>query len=296
MATLTGLHLYPVKSTYRMSPTSARVEPWGLEGDRRWMLVDPRGRALTQREIPALGQYRAVPRPDGTLDLTAPDGARIAIPAPSTAAGDPELLVEIWGTEVSAAEAAKEARDFLAERLGDVRLVHLDRPGSSRPVDPRYAVPGDTVSLADGYPLLLASTSSLADLNARIAADHPDDPRKAAPAPIERFRPNLVVDGTEPWAEDGWRRVRIGEVVFRVTKMCGRCVVTTIDQEAGERRGPEPLRALGRHRKFGDKLAFGTNLVPERPAGSGRVLGTLRLGDEVTVLEEGPRPTPELRA
>jgi uncharacterized protein YcbX len=113
---------------------------------------------------------------------------------------------------------------------------------------------------------------------------------------MERFRPNLVVSGTEAWAEDGWRRVRIGEVTFRVVKLCGRCVVTTLDQESGGRRGPEPLRALGRHHRFGQKLAFGQNLIPERPDGlAGDLIGSVRLGDEVTVLEEGPRPAPDSR-
>ncbi|WP_404814087.1 MOSC domain-containing protein [Kitasatospora fiedleri] len=130
--------------------------------------------------------------------------------------------------------------------------------------------------MADGFPLLLTTTASLDELNARIAADHPDDPRKGAALPMERFRPNLVVSGTAPWAEDGWRRIRVGGLEFRVAKPCGRCVVTTTDQETGERRGPEPLRALGRHHRFGQKLVFGQNLVPVRPPGPPRCWGRWR--------------------
>ncbi|GAA2826489.1 MOSC domain-containing protein [Kitasatospora paracochleata] len=288
MPQLTGLHLYPVKSTYRLSPDTARVEPWGLAGDRRWMLVDERGRAVTQRDVAELGQYRAVPEADGSLTVTAPDGARIAVPAPAVAEGATDTEVEVFGTFFPAAEAAKEVQIWFAERLGEVRLVHLDRPGSSRPIDAAYARPGETVSMADGYPLLLTTTASLADLNRRIAEDHPDDPVKATALPMERFRPNVVITGTEAWAEDGWRRIRIGELTFRVAKPCGRCVVTTTDQETGVRRGPEPLRALGRHHRFGQKLVFGQNLIPEG-------VGTLRIGDELTVLEEGPRPEPDRR-
>jgi len=289
MPKLTGLHVYPVKSMYRLSPASARVEPWGLAGDRRWMLVDERARAVTQRDERTLGQYRPQPLPDGSLAVTAPDGSRIEVPAPSAVLGSPQLKVDVWDTWFAASEAADEAQAWFGERLGRVRLVHLDRPGVSRPVNPEYGRPGETVSMADGYPLLVTTTASLAALNELLAADHPGDARKGASVPMERFRPNLVVDGTEPWAEDGWRRIRVGEAVFRVAKPCARCVVTTTDQETGDRRGPQPLLALGRYRKFGKDLLFGQNLVPESP------YGTVRLGDEVTVLEEGPRPEPELR-
>ncbi|WP_030271726.1 MOSC domain-containing protein [Streptomyces sp. NRRL B-24484] len=296
MPQLTALHVYPVKSTYRLSPDTAGVEPWGLAGDRRWMLANPAGRAVTQRDDPSLGQYRTLPHPDGSLTVTAPDGASVHVPAPSTAAGDPAAQADVFGTFFPAVEAAKEAQVWFGDRLGDVRLLHLEDPAGSRRIDPEYARPGETTSMADGFPLLLATTASLASLNEHLAADHPAGDRRAEPLPMERFRPNLVVSGTEAWAEDGWRRIRVGEVVFRVAKPCGRCVVTTTDQETGERRGPEPLLSLGRHRRFGKQLVFGQNLVPERPEGvTGSLLGTLRVGDEVTVLEEGPRPQPDAR-
>jgi uncharacterized protein YcbX len=141
-------------------------------------------------------------------------------------------------------------------------------------VDPDYAQEGDTVSLADGFPLLVTTTGSLDALNSLIADG---DRAEEGPLPMNRFRPNAVIDGTAAWAEDGWRRVRIGEVVFRAPKPCGRCVVTTTDQ-ASAVRGKEPLRTLGRHRRFGSSLVFGQNLIPER-------FGTLRVGDPLTVVE-----------
>ncbi|MER7756742.1 MOSC N-terminal beta barrel domain-containing protein [Kitasatospora sp. NPDC097643] len=281
---LTGLHVYPVKSMYRLSPDAATVEPWGLAGDRRWMLADTNGRFVSQRENAALGQVRPALLPGGALSLTAPDGSRIEVPAPSVAAGDPLAEVEVWGDRFHAAEAAKEAQLWIAERLGDYRLVHLDDP-HARPTDPDYSAPGDTVSMADGFPLLLTTTASLDALNQLIAAAHPDGHEIL---PMERFRPNVVVAGAEPWAEDGWRRIRIGGLTFKVVKPCGRCVITTTDQESGERRGPEPLRSLAKHHRLLRKAAFGQNLIPERPAGVvGDALGTLRLGDEVEVLEDG---------
>ncbi|MFD9129058.1 MOSC domain-containing protein [Kitasatospora sp. NPDC059571] len=296
MPLLTGVHLYPVKSTYRLSPTSADVEPWGLAGDRRWMLAGPSGRAVTQRDEPTIGQYRVQPHPDGSLTVTDPQGASVEVPAPSAAAGDPAAQADVFGTLFPAVEAAKEVQIWFGDRLGDVRLLHLDRPDSSRQIDPAYGRPGETTSMADGYPLLLASTASLEALNGHLAADHPAGDRRAEPLPMTRFRPNLVVSGSEPWAEDSWRRIRVGDLTFRVVKACGRCVVTTTDQETGLRRGPEPLLALGRHRKFGKNLVFGQNLIPERPEGvTGDLLGTVRVGDEVTVLEQGPPPVPEVR-
>ncbi|MFJ6215948.1 MOSC domain-containing protein [Streptomyces sp. NPDC092296] len=292
MPRVSALHIYPLKSGRRLSPATARVEPWGLAGDRRWMLVDAEGRFVSQRDLPRLALVRAEPLPGGLLPggllLDAPGAVPLRVEAPTAERGDPLADVHVWGTPLQAAEAAKEAHSWFTSLFGtDLRLVHLDDP-RRRPTDPEYA-PGETVSLADGYPLLLTSTASLADLNARIAADHPDDPQRGAALPMTRFRPNLVVEGGEPWAEDGWRRIQVGEVVFRVVKPCGRCVVTTTDQETAT-RGVEPLPALGRHRRFGKRLVFGQHLVPEHPDGD--LVGTLRIGDPVTVLEQGPRPLP----
>ncbi|MDH6128190.1 MOSC N-terminal beta barrel domain-containing protein [Kitasatospora sp. GP82] len=295
MPQLTGLHVYPLKSAYRLSPESAHVEPWGLTGDRRWMLVDERGKAYTQRENPAVGRFRTLPAPDGSLTVIAPDGSRLEVAAPSSADGAEVVKADIFGSVFEAAQAAEEAQQWFGSRLGAVRLLHLDNP-LSRATSPKYAGPGDTVSMADGFPLLVTTTASLAALNELIAADHPGDEVKGAALPMERFRPNLVVDGTDAWAEDGWHRIRVGEMTFRVVKPCGRCVITTTDQETGARPSQEPLRALAKYHRFGKRLVFGQNLIPERPEGvSGDLLGTVRLGDEVTVLEEGPRPEPDRR-
>lgn len=194
---------------------------------------------------------------------------------------------DVFGNRFAAREAEEKAQLWFSERLGDtledVRLLHLDDP-LARPVPAGFGAPGDTVSMADGFPLLVTTTASLAALNAWMAQE--DGPE----LPMERFRPNLVVAGTEAWEEDGWRRIRVGELTFRAVKLCGRCVVTTTDQESGERTGQEPLRTLRKHHRFDKQAVFGVNLIPERPAGvNGDVLGTVRVGDEVTVLERGDR-------
>jgi uncharacterized protein YcbX len=150
----------------------------------------------------------------------------------------------------------------------------MDDPATRRPVDPEYALPGETVSFADGYPLLLTTTASLDALNSLISQG---DRAAEGPLPMNRFRPSVVVAGTEAWAEDHWSRISIGEVAFRITKPCARCVVTTTDQDTGE-RGREPLRTLARHRRADGMLLFGQNLVPLSP-------GTIRVGDPVRVLQ-----------
>jgi uncharacterized protein YcbX len=150
----------------------------------------------------------------------------------------------------------------------------MDDPATRRPVDPVYALPGETVSFADGYPLLVTTAASLDALNSLIAEGRYAD---EGPLPMNRFRPSVVVAGTEPWAEDDWTRIAVGEVVFRVPKSCGRCVVTTTDQDTAE-RGREPLHTLARHRRIDGSLVFGQNLVPVST-------GTIRTGDPVRVLQ-----------
>ncbi|MFI6412109.1 MOSC domain-containing protein [Streptomyces sp. NPDC050585] len=269
---LSSLHLYPVKALAGSAPASAVVEPWGLAGDRRWMLADREGKAVTQRQYEALAPASAALLPDGGVRVSAPGRDPLTVAVPDPSAGT--VAVDVFGTKVDAVPAASDADAWFSAYLGaDVRLVHMDDPARRRPVDPAYAREGETVSFADGFPLLVTTTASLDALNALIAAgDHADE----GPLPMERFRPSVVVDGTEAWEEDRWARIAIGEVSFRVAKPCGRCVVTTTDQRTGV-RGKEPLRTLSRHRRLGSKVIFGQNLVPE-------TTGTLRVGDPFRVL------------
>lgn len=274
MPEVSALHMYPVKSLRGISLPEAVVEPWGLAGDRRWMLVDAATqKVVTQREEPRLALVSALSAPGGGLRLSAPGMPPIDVAVPEPG---PLETVRLHSDKVEVVPVDGTVGDWFDRYLGRgrVRLVHLDDPAVRRPVDPDFASPGDTVSLADGFPLLITTTASLASLNSLIAEG---DRAAEGPLPMNRFRPNVVVAGTEAWAEDDWQRVRIGEVVFRVPKPCARCVVTTTDQGTGE-RGKEPLRTLGKHRNFGTKLLFGQNLIPE---GS----GTLRVGDPLTRVE-----------
>lgn len=272
---LSSVHFYPVKSMAGCAPGEAAVEPWGLAGDRRWMVVDPEHRMITQRQEPRLALAAAEPLPGGGVRLTAPgaEPLEVAVPAPADGPGG-TVVAEIFRDKVEAVPAGGAAEVWLTAFLGTgARLLHMDDPARRRPVDPDYARPGETVSFADGYPLLVTTTASLRELNSLIARG---DRAAEGPLPMDRFRPNVVVDGTAPWAEDAWRRVRIGEVTFRAVKPCARCVVTTTDQRTAE-RGKEPLRTLARHHRIDGKAVFGRNLIPEHR-------GTVRVGDPVEIL------------
>ncbi|MBT2482311.1 MOSC domain-containing protein [Streptomyces sp. ISL-94] len=267
-----ALHVHPVKSLSGTAPDEAAVEPWGLSGDRRWALADSGGTVITQRQQPRLALATARPLSGGGIAVSAPGMAELVVEVPGP---DPLEPVVLFGKKIETVAAARAAADWFSAYLGvPARLVHLDDPAVRRPVDPDYALPGETVSLADAYPLLITTLASLDALNSLIAqGDHPQE----GPLPMNRFRPNVVVSGAEAWAEDGWRRIAIGDAVFRGVRECGRCIITTTDQRTAE-RGKEPLLSLARHRRIGKSLAFGRQLVPVR-------LGAVRVGDEVRVLE-----------
>lgn len=269
LASLASIHIYPLKAARGVDLRESLVERWGLAGDRRWLLVDKAGRFISQREETAMARV-TVRHSDRGLTVSAAGCQPLFVPAPS--GGFAEMLdVTVWRSTVMAAAAGKAADTWFSEFLGrGVRLVYLDDP-TRRAVNPEFGSDGDVVSFADGYPLLLTSTASLGELCSWLTEDGDQ------PVPMSRFRPSVVVAGSGPWAEDGWRRIRIGAVSFRVVKPCGRCTVTTIDQVTGE-VGRQPLKMLGRRRLIGNDLVFGQNMIPEAP-------GTIRVGDQVEILE-----------
>ncbi len=268
------IHVFPVKGMAGTAPSRALLQPWGLQHDRRWMVVDRTGRFLTQRVAPQMAVIQTeVTRLGATgsvLRLSHPDHGGIDIRVPGAEA--PRLQVTVWRNTLQASLAEGAASAWISAVLGqDLRLVHM-QDTSLRPINPAYGQPGESVSFADGYPVLLTSLGSLADLNARLAR----------PVPIGRFRGNIVVGGAEAWAEDSWRLIRIGGAVLRVVKPCDRCIVTTVDQLTGLRPDrAEPLRTLGTFRHDERGIMFGQNLVPAE-------MGQIAVGDEVEVLERGP--------
>jgi uncharacterized protein len=262
--TISSLIYYPIKACRGFEVETAWVERMGLRHDRRMMVVTPEGGFLTQREFPRLALVTPRLR-DSTLELCAPDYDSIRIGIHKT--GVP-ISVEVWKSkEVQAIDQGEEAAQWFSDWLGvEVRLVHL-ADGYLRKVSQEYAVNDDDhTGFADGYPILLTSEEGLQDLNSRLET----------PVPMDRFRPNLVVKGCEPFAEDRWNRIRAGDVELAVVKPCARCVVTTIDKNTLE-TSKEPLKTLGKYRKQALGAIFGQNVIPLNE-------GTLRLGMSVEVL------------
>lgn len=264
---VSGLWIYPVKSLGGVAVPSADLEPRGFAGDRRWMIVDAAGRFVTRREVPSLARIGLSFTGEGGYRLRAAEGeALLAIEAE----GGALTSVTVWRDTVDALVVENEASRLTSEVAGrPLRLAYM--PGASRrAVDAAYGKPGEHVSFADGFPLLVTTQASLAALNAVLDR----------PVPMERFRPNIVLEGEAlaPWAEADWASLSIGPVWLRMAKPCARCIVITQQPETGERHEgdavPLALRRLGRFNREG--VLFGMNAVPE---GAGRI----SVGDEVAV-------------
>jgi hypothetical protein len=257
--TVSALHVYPIKSCRGFRLDAARVERGGFALDRRWMIVDAAGKFVTQRTDARLALIDVEARSDALL-VRAPQMPDLEVPFVTEGA---ERLVKVWDDKPGAAIVSERASKWFSEYLGGPHdLVHICEEGLRR-VDPKRARPGDQVGFADAYPFLLASTSSLEDLVSRAGVA----------LEMLRFRPNIVVSGAPPWAEDDWRTLTIGELGFRALKPCSRCVITTIDPRTAA-KGPEPLRTLATFRQKRQKVYFGINLAHDG-------LGTLRVGDRV---------------
>lgn len=256
--TLTGLHVYPIKSAGGFSAETWPVDEFGLRHDRRWVVVDQAGEALTQREHPRLALVRTAIG-GGRLRVSAPGCAPLDLPLEP--AGTVATVANVWGDRCAAYWMGERAARWFSELLGlSASLVYMPE-STRRPADPAYAPADVRVSFVDAFPFLLLSEESLEDLNTRLPQA----------VPMNRFRPNLVIAGGPPYAEDGLAGFRIGAVALQAVKPCDRCVLTTTDQESGA-RGPEPLRTLARFRKVGDKVLFGQNVIH-------RTTGRLTVGE-----------------
>jgi uncharacterized protein YcbX len=259
---LTRLNIYPLKSARGIALAESEVDEFGLRYDRRWMVVDDAGMFLTQRTHPRMALIKPSIA-DSLLWMDAPVMPPLKTPLDPPAAVSTE--VSVWGDVCSATWLGKRAADWFTEFLGiPCSLVHMP-DDVVRPANPAFAPAGTKVSFADGYPFLLISEESLADLNCRLSR----------PVPMNQFRPNLVVVGGGPYAEDGWKSIEIGGLPMRVVKPCSRCVVTTTDQITTD-RAKEPLQTLATYRRVNGQVMFGQNVVHTGP-------GRLRVGDEVVV-------------
>lgn len=261
---LSGLYHYPVKSLAGISLQRTILDRYGLQYDRRWMLVDQEGEFLSQRRLPRMALIGQ--RIEGET-LILHTAGRHELHLPLVLDPGEWIDVRIWDESCKAQRCSEAADLWLSEFLDlPCRLVCM--PDSlARRVDPAYARESDLTAFSDGFPLLLLSEASLAELNGRLEV----------PVSMQRFRPNLVVSGCAAFAEDGWKRLRIGEATFRVVKPCARCIITTIDPATAE-RGDEPLQTLSEYRRQGNKVHFGQNLLHD---GTGRLV----VGMRVEILE-----------
>jgi uncharacterized protein YcbX len=266
--TLSGLYLYPVKSLGGYSVPAAEVTPRGLRYDRRWLLVDERNRFMTQRQQPELALLTVAPAYNGFLISHRERPELLPLFIPFEATPDRTLIVTIWDDLVWAWRGAPEADEWLAEALGrPCRLVYMSDM-VRREVEPEFNPEERLVSFADAYPFLLIGEAALADLNTRLAQ----------PVPMNRFRPSLVFSGGEAYEDDTWDMFQIGETAFRAVRGCGRCVLTTIDQQTATKNPlGDPLRTLTTYRKVDGSILFGQNVT-------GPATGYLRVGDVLTVL------------
>jgi uncharacterized protein YcbX len=250
---------YPVKSLGGIPMQRAQVLAKGLASDRRWMLIDGDNKFMTQRVNHRMALFKTS-WADDALRITY-QGDSIDIPR--TSSGSEEKAV-IWDDTVSIVEVDTSISKWFTARLGaPCRLVSFPEE-NERKVDPKYNLGNSQVSLADGYPVLVIGQGTLDDLNSRLEN----------PVPMNRFRPNVVFTGGEPFVEDTWTRFRIGENRFAAVKPCGRCALPTVDQDTGV-MGKEPLATLNKYRKRDNKVLFGMNLIPLDHK-------TISLGDEIT--------------
>jgi uncharacterized protein YcbX len=265
MLSIASLHVYPVKSCRGIELTQAELTPRGLRHDREWMVVTPEGRFLTQRELPRLALI--TPGIAGNaLSLRADGAGDIAVTLDADSALAREVTV--WGDTVLARDEGDAAAHWLSDFLRrSVRLVRFD-PARQRPTDTAWSAgrPGES-AFADGYPVLVLSRASLHDLNTRLPQA----------LPLDRFRPNLVLDGCDPYAEDSLRVLQSGTARLRLVKPCTRCIITTTNQSTAERDGEEPLRTLRGYRWSSQMrgVTFGQNGIVES-------VGTVRAGDVIT--------------
>lgn len=270
-----SLHYYPVKSCAGIDIDVAEVGRRGFKDDRGWLVVDRNGQFVTQRQLPAMALIRATVVGSGegrSLKLEAPDMAPLSV-SESTRVDQSRGLrqhsVAVWKDICTAVDQGEEAAEWLSTYLGkSLRLVRMAADGRRDVKAEKPDAPPAEVSFQDGYPFLIIAVASLEELNRRL-----DEPLL-----INRFRPNIVVSGAEPFAEDTWQSVKIGDVVLTLDKACARCVITTVDQKTAL-KGVEPLRTLATFRKNEDnEVMFGQNAIHVNS-------GVIRVNDMVEILK-----------
>lgn len=258
---LSGLNIYPIKSAAGIALRQTQVTMRGLLNDRRWMVCDRSGKFLTQRQLPKMALIQVTVGDVLRLSIAGNEQAEFKIPAVPAATS---VSADVWGDSCTAWFMGEPVAQWLSEFLGqEVQLVYMPDSTNRLTDHGRFDTPN---SFSDAYPFLLISEASLADLNSRLDQA----------VPMNRFRPNLVVSGCEPFAEDTWKQIKIGDIVFDVAKACSRCSVPGVEQSTGV-QGKEPLKTLATFRRWDHAIWFGQNLIAHGE-------GTLTVGDDVKIV------------
>jgi uncharacterized protein len=274
------LCIYPLKSSQGIELQQAQVQTKGFVGDRVMMLVSGIGKFITQRQFPQLAKIQ-VSIVGQSITLQVADNSFPSITFISTLNGA-LIEVELWRDRFLAIDQGNEVAQWFHQFLnlpGD-KVCRLVRQSSAhnRLLEKKYPNDDDQpLNLADNYPVMLTATASLLELNQRIIEIHQQGSQAI---PMNRFRPNVVIETIEPFMEDSWKLIQIGEIRFQVAKPCSRCIITTINQNDGTRNGlKEPLNTLGTFRQLSEQgVMFGVNLIPQQE-------GIIQLGDRLEVLE-----------
>ena len=284
-ARVLSLHIYPIKSCAAIDLAESPIDRAGLAGDRRWMILTAQGQFMTQRQWPAMASIRPAITAD-SLELHAPGMPVLRVPLDGSQLAGTVRQVTVWKDTVPAREESAEAAAWISQVLGlDCVLVKIDRQ-ARRPAKPDWVdrwraghpdlaerfLGEHLFGFADGFPLLIANQASLDDLNTRLAA------QGQAAVPMNRFRPNIVVQGEwEPYDEDHTSMISVGQVHLALVKPCTRCPMPNVDQLTGQVHG-EPGRTLAAYRQFEIGVVFGQNAIVDAPANA-----MLRTGDAVTI-------------
>lgn len=267
MVRISQLYIYPVKSLGGIALQEARVTSRGLEYDRRWMLIDENNQFLSQRKYPQMALFKLELTTDGLKVIHQPSGDETIIPYhPQTTE---TVDVVVWDDACNGTYVSAAVDDWFSQKLQiNCRLIHMT-DDQIRQVDPRYASPEHITSFADGYPMLLVSEESVADLNTRLVEQ----------ITVKRFRPNIVIAGVEAYHEDRMQHFEASGIAFYGVKPCARCVMIGVNPDTAA-SAPEPLKTLAKFRRINHKIMFGQNLIHTGT-------GTIRVGDVVKGISVG---------
>ena len=261
---VTGLSIYPVKSLAGIQLQDTYIDSMGLQYDRRWMVVSPEGKFLTQRTIPQMALIHTALDENGKLTLS--KEGKESHNVPTTDDTSPKMDVVVWRDSLQVSRVGDETDAWLKEALGfDCHLVYI-ADDVLRQCDLDFSKEGDRTGFADGFPILLVSEESLQDLNDRLES----------PVDMRRFRPNITVSGLGAFGEDELKDFTVGGVEMKGVKVCSRCPLPTVDPDKGERAGQEPIATLMTYRKWDSKVYFGMNVIHQQQ-------GKIRVGDSLVI-------------